>query len=88
MYAEMEANMAAEDTVQRLIETLEVEEADAMRERQLEELSHLLTGEYFASHKETLETLGALAERKETELRGSSLSKMTVRTDRRPVDLD
>ena len=69
MYAEMEANMAAEDTVQRLIETLEVEEADAMRERQLEELSHLLTGEYFASHKETLETLGALAERKETELR-------------------
>ena len=32
MYAEMEANMAAEDTVQRLIETLEVEEADAMRE--------------------------------------------------------
>ena len=29
----------------------------------------LLTGEYFASHKETLETLGALAERKETELR-------------------
>ena len=69
MYAEMEANMAAEDTVQRLIETLEVEEADAMRERQLEEFSHLLTGEYFASHKETLETLGALAERKETELR-------------------
>ena len=40
-----------------------------MRERQLEELSHLLTGEYCASHKETLETLGALAERKETELR-------------------